>query len=441
MNGRAGVRTIRPVDPLITEFNATHAVVLVGGEPAVLCEEAGRDGRPTVRLLSVRAFREWLRPRRADVDRWLASRDRREYPRGVVFEPDAEIAGAFNLWRGFAVEPDPAPHPEERCARFLEHLYENICQSDERLFEWVVGWLAQIVQSPRTKLGTSLFLRGKQGTGKTKVGEAMRRLLGRHYMLVSDPRYVVGRFNAHLESLLLLHADEAFFAGDPTAVGRLKDLVTGHEQVVERKGREPVVVSNYVRLLGTADSVWVVPANERERRFAVIDVGDAHERDFPYFAAIDRELDAGGASALLAYLLAYDLSALQLRQIPETPALIDQKVRSLAPEAAWWLDVLKRGELPASRFRDGRTCEVSRLVDDYIEHAQRRGTPRRASEVVLGGFLSKQVPGVERVRRTAPDGTRPWAYVFPSLAECRQTAPATFRGWNDPAADWKPADG
>src|SRR5580692_6294262 len=85
-------------------------------------------------------------------------------------------------------------------------------------------------------------------SGKTKVGEVFASLLGVHFKQVSDPRYVVGRFNSHMISLLLLHADEGFWAGDKKAEGRLKDLVTGKTHPIEFKGKEAFWINNYVRL-------------------------------------------------------------------------------------------------------------------------------------------------------------------------------------------------
>jgi hypothetical protein len=49
---------------------------------------------------------------------------------------------------------------------------------------------------------------------------------------------------------------------------------------------------------------------------------------------------------LLHYLLNFDLTKVNLRTIPDTAALTEQKIESLSVNQQWWLDVLKRGELP-----------------------------------------------------------------------------------------------
>jgi Family of unknown function (DUF5906) len=97
---------------------------------------------------------------------------------------------------------------------------------------------------------------------------------------VADPRYITGRFNARMISLLLLHADEAFWAGDKQAEGKLKDLVTGDWHPIEFKGVDPIPIRNYVRLLVTGNPDWLVPAAMEERRIAVLDVGDEQRENY-----------------------------------------------------------------------------------------------------------------------------------------------------------------
>ena len=276
----------------------------------------------------------------------MASPHRRKY-QDIGFFPGYSRPDFYNLWRGFAVEPRKGD-----CSKFLAHLRDNICSGDAGLYAWVIAWLADIFQRPANKCGTSLALRGKQGVGKTKLGEVMGSLLGVHYKLVADPRYVTGRFNSHMISLLMLHADEGFWAGDKKAEGKLKDLVTGNKHPIEFKGKEAFWINNYVRLLVTGNQDWQVPAGFEERRFAVLDVGDAHQQDHAYFAAIDAEMNAGGREALLHHLLfEVDCSAVNLRQIPHTMALVEQKLEAASPEHGWWLDVLRRGVLPGYRER------------------------------------------------------------------------------------------
>lgn len=371
------VRSHEPksVDSNIAELNETYALVIVGGKTAILKTE-GND----ISFLTIGAFDQWHANKHVTWNDkkiplgkfWMSHAQRRQYS-GVTFDPSrAEVPGQYNLWRGFSVKPVPGD-----CSKFLAHLRDNICRGDNVLYNWVVGWFADIVQHPARKSGTSLVLRGPQGVGKTKIGEVFGSLLDPHYALVSDPRYVTGRFNSHLISCLLLHCDESFWAGDRTAEGRLKDLVTGAEHFIEFKGREPIRIRNYVRLLVCGNQNWLVPAGFGERRFATLDVGEDRKEDHAYFAAIDAEMDNGGREALLHHLLNFDLTTVNLRTIPKTTALLDQKLSSLDAEQGWWLDVLSRGELPWG-CEWVRECATSKLFDTYINHAQRHGARRKS---------------------------------------------------------------
>jgi hypothetical protein len=253
----------------------------------------------------------------------------------------------------------------------------------------VEAWLADIAQRPASKCGTSLAVRGEPGTGKTKIGEYLQSVFGAaHFIKVADPRYVTGRFNSHLASCLILHADEGFWAGDRAAEGKLKDLITGADHWLEYKGKEAFRVDNYVRLLVTGNPDWVVPAALGERRFAVTEIGTGHQEDHDYFAAIDDEMRNGGSEALLYHLLyEVDCKAVNLRKIPETAALFEQKVASMTPEQAWWLGILMRGVLPGDYEGTGvaaaAVCRIRRLR--RLDAARRRAVAVAVALLAMTG--------------------------------------------------------
>jgi hypothetical protein len=429
---------------ILEDINREYALVIVGDRPAILRQP---EDKP-FQLMSVSGFHDWLKNitvpggkgRKPASREWLEWPERCQYER-ITFDPSGKApATDYNLWRGLAMKP-----VEGRCERFLDHIAEVVCDGDETLTQWVLGWFAQIVQSPGVKLGTALVLRGVQGAGKTIVGETIGRLLGVHYALASEARYVVGRFNSHLTRCLLLQLDEAVWAGDHAAAGKLKDLVTSQEMLLEMKGREPVRVPNFTRLLITSNHEWVIPAGLRERRFAVLDVSERRAQKREYFAGIHEELHAGGYEALLHHLLHYDLSGINLRQVPQTAALLEQQLRGLSPEQKWWLDVLKHGQLPGYVPEDRAVLKPD-LWENYLEHAQLTGTRIKSPQTTLGIFLRNNVAGLQDKRPSAVrDGrlVRVRCYGFPPLRECREQFAALFQGmltWDeDGTGDWEPA--
>ena len=198
--------------------------------------------------------------------------------------------------------------------------------------------------------------------------------------------------------------------------------MSGHEHPIEFKRVDPVWVKNFIRLYVTGNPDWIVPAGFKERRWAIFDMGEGNIQDNAYFAAIDHEMDNGGREALLHYLLNFDLSQVDLRVIPKTAALLDQKIEGMTPEQAWWLDTLMRGVLPLRPhgIRDLGVCLKEDLFEQYIRHAQLQGVSHRSIETQIGMFLRKQLgAGLKDIRPTV-NKDRIHCYGLPPLKDCRR---------------------
>jgi hypothetical protein len=87
-------------------------------------------------------------------------------------------------------------------------------------------------------------------------------------------------------------------------------------------------VRNTLKIFMASNSEFVVPAGHDARRYFVLDVSEKRKQDSTYFAGIVRELATGGRAALLNFLRNRDLSSFEIRKVPQTAALADQKARS-----------------------------------------------------------------------------------------------------------------
>lgn len=234
---------------------------------------------------------------------------------------------------------------------------------------------------------------------------------------------MTGQFNAHMACCLLLQADEGFWAGDKTALGRIKGLITSETQMIESKGIDAIKMKNFVNLLTTSNEGWVVPAGKEERRFFVLDVHPRCASNHDYFQEMDAELAAGGREKLLYDLLHFDLSSVQLRQIPQTEALLEQKIRSLESMDSWWLSRLQDGTVTGGHVDWDATVFCDALYADFLRFCD-ESNRRKIEKPTFGINLLKLVPGLKKVRlpETEIEGKRkrPWGYCLPSLSDCRQ---------------------
>ena len=284
--------------------------------------------------------------------------------------------------------------------------------------------MADSVQRPTGRPGVSIVLRGQRGTGKGRFVEHFGSLFGSHFVRVTQTSQLAGKFNAHLKSSLVVFADEAYWAGNKQDEGALKALITEEQIMIEPKGVDPFMVKNFVRLFFATNNEWAVPAGMDERRFLVLDVSNERTQDHDYFAQIEEEMTKGGREALLHFLLNYDLTGINLRKVPQTDALLEQKLLSLDSVGKYWYDILRDGAFEGEDrdWSQGPLTIRTRTVQDaYVAHAMRTGPGHRASDAELGKQLRKYCPGLDKQRRSAAFGFgREWHYEFPDLEDCRK---------------------
>jgi hypothetical protein len=379
----------------LRELNDHYAVLRIGKDTVIL---DAQDAEFTP--MSERSFRLWMRNRLVAVpgengtvtqrrlaDRWLEWSERREY-RKLVFKPGEKVVpdAEFNLWRGWAVEPvGPG-----RCGLFRRHLLTVVCRGQVKHYEWLLDWLADIVQRPMRKLGFLVALRGAQGVGKSLVGRMMKLILGVHHIAVEKPEHVTGRFNAHIAYCLLLQCEEAFWAGDKRARGALKHLVTGEDQMIDRKGIDAISMPNYTRLLITSNEDLVWPTEADDRRLVIFDVKATHKDDAAYFKALFAEMEDGGAAAFLRFLLARKIDERRLtEQAPVTRALRDQVILTMPAEEAWLLEQFTHRRLPRGTVVDAdgyAHLPVGALYERYADAVPSR--QHTMNETQFGLFLA-----------------------------------------------------
>lgn len=408
----------------VAELNREIAFVTVSGKGLILMNCADHLGRADFNLISVydarNKFANRLVPKGDKFvpafDVWLKSPLRREYT-GIVFDPTGRAAPAFyNMYFGLAVAPR-----EGDCSLYLEHLKAVVCGGRADLYAYVIAWMAHAVQRPGELPGTAIALRGGQGTGKGMALSWFGRLFGRHFVTLTNTRHLTGNFNAHTKDALVIFADEAVWAGDKSAEGTLKAMVTEPTRTVEFKGKDPIQIDNYTRVVAASNHDWVVPAGMDERRWLVIDVDEHRKQDHAYFKALNDQMQSGGLEALMRHLLSLDISDFNLRALPRTTALAETKVHSMNSVQRFWFDCLQRGSNSPRGWQTELECD--KLYDLYAERttASNRFRPMQTE---LGIALKKLVPGLAKRRRspaTVAQTTtaRPYVWVFPSLQECR----------------------
>lgn len=443
----ANLKTIEPrkssdnSTAIVEELNAKHAHIMISGKARIInIMTDPRNGWQMHDFSTPADFRSRYANRKVKVgsrvrtaaEVWLESPKRRSY-NGITFLPGKDAGDYFNLFQGFAVEP-----AEGDCSLYLEHIRNNICSADDELYEYVIHWMADAIQNPSTRPGVALAIRGQQGVGKGVFVNTFARLFGPHFIQVTQSSHLVGNFNGHQKDKLLVFADEAFWAGNKQAEGVLKGLVTEDTLSIEMKGVDVGQFPNFIRLILATNNDWVVPASAEQRRFVVIDASAARIQDTAYFGAIIHQMENGGLEALMYHLLSVDLEGVNLRKIPQTDALADQKLRSLDSVATWLYGCLNNGGIEEAEtssstyFHDWpETFKTTRMYNAYLGHCKRVGQSHPVRDSVFGRYLAKYLPSMSK--RREGDENRRHIYILPPLDQARQEFALTTK---IPNADW-----
>jgi hypothetical protein len=427
------------IEARIADLNERYYVVDVGSQ-TVVGEDVPRDNWIDMEFRTFADFEKKLIKEKVSVGTskdgapilkalasiWLHHPQGTQYDRLVFAPPGSPVrAGARDLngWRGFTVEPAAGDWSLTRDRL----LFEVMCGSRQDHFEWLLDWVAEMMQAPGRHGETSLVGIGPQGVGKNVVGNLLlaRTFDGRHARVTTHIRQVLGEFNDILSGLCFLVLDEVGLtsANDYNA---MKGLITGHTIDINRKGirvcSEPSML--HVMFLSNLDTPLSVAADDR--RFAFFQFADTYQNNARFFAAVAEELDAkGGRAAMLYDLLARKVDRDRLRLAPDSE--LKQASKRQSWTAAQWFLYRELREHHADWSNHGENRRIKKAEWAGAFEAYARQTNRleslRDGHVELRKALKKTCPPEWDFNRPVWDGVS-------TTRDCWTLPPwETFRGW------------
>lgn len=335
--------------------------------------------------------------------------DRLSYEPGVV-ERVIERDGKrfWNTWLGWGCAPkkgNPKPFLD-----LIGHLFTNADST------WPLQWLAYPLQHPGTKLFTSILIHGRRtGTGKSLIGETMRRIYGSNFGEITNND--IGNTYTHwAENKQFIHGDEVHSLKEKRSESSFfKNLITQTSMTINGKYIPHFTINTRANYLWTTNWDDPLALEDDDRRFYVhkVTVGPREAKFYrDYFRWLDQE---GGAAIVFYYLLNLNLTGFDpFGRAPETEAK-KMMIEANRSDAAVWAhnviddpDKFLRTRGGAASKRDLWSAQqlVELFAQDY-PHAQ------HLSLTLMGRVLAEAgVPHVMNVQiRGAPEGGRQRFYI------------------------------
>jgi hypothetical protein len=385
---------------------------------------------------------------------WLGQDYRRQFD-GIDFRPgepaiiqrktaDGRTLNIVNMFSGFSCVPSDAG--EAGCDLYLAHVHDNICGGDDKLYSYVMDWMASGVQHPDDPGRSALSLRGDPGCGKGVFASEYGKLFGRHFLHATQRDHVTGKFNSHQAECCLIFVDEALYSQIRSDAQVLKTLTTERTKLLERKGIDAVSVDNFARLIFSTNDKHPIIIEHNDRRYVAIYVqthpdwaGRPDEKAASmrknYFKPILDQMNNGGREALLGVLLRRDISQFNAEAIPATKEREQQKLLSAPAGDKVIIEFAQDGRLPCCTERPD-------AARPYFDHDRRDGlflAMRAASgkglQFASDQDLAEVLKDWEFQRIRDRHGT---VWLAPPLGQLRAAIAAKYPAirWDQDLPDW-----
>ena len=357
---------------------------------------------------------------------------------GTTYLPGGpqKVGRMLNKWCGWGVKPAFG----DKHKKFLELIKNGFCNGNLEYYEYVIAWLAHMVQKPTERPQTAIVIYSKQGTGKGTFTEVLSRMIGESNCAgdVSN-KDLLGGFNSKLANKIMINVNEATFSGNHDQVEFMKKLVTDPTFRCEYKGYEPFDVPNYTRLIVTTNNINWGRLDPDDRRYLVLEPGPEYKENHEFFGQVRKDMfEDGGVANLFDFLLNYDISEWRPYLMPKRETGIDTLIDSLNGNSSlrFLVDLAGAGMIgncdpyspDGSRVQCGAPIKYGVLFAEYEKYC--RNNPRLFVQS-MPKFSQTLVSLGMDIRRS--DGTR-WVYIL-SIGELRRAFDENvFAKWQ---IDWE----
>jgi hypothetical protein len=281
-----------------------------------------------------------------------------------IQERQQEEEHVFNIFPGYKGIIKRS-YDEKKINLILKHIKEVWADDDVISYDYIIKWLANIVQRG-CKNGTALVFVSKQGSGKNIIGNFLcDKVYGTSITgAVNDIKRITSRFNKILAHKVLTILDEvsSVEGGSRRIYDKMKSLITESTQYIEKKGIDTIKIADYNNYILFSNNQKPLRIEESDRRYAMFRMSDKYKGMTAYFQRLGEQLESG--DDFITYLNSLDLSSFSVSEFPETKFKIDQ-ISASRDDVCIFLEELK-DEIGGTWISSGE------LYGIYIKWAETR---------------------------------------------------------------------
>ena len=281
---------------------------------------------------------------------WLVDNHKIRSKEGMDIYPNPAKcpANMYNLWVPFPLTLKKTWVQNDKAVQFfVNHIQQVMCPDGEAQANYMLDWIAHMLQRPEEKVGKCPIFTSRGGVGKGRTVEMFKALLGEDK--VYDPekpeRDVWGEFNGGMKNAFLVVLDELASHKTTKALGELKHIITEPTISIRLMRTDPFKMKSHHRVLAnTNDEDAGVEIGTDNRRFWVNRASEKFRGNTAYWTEFDLYItDPDAMKSLFEYFMARKIES-DFRNPEATPLTAYHKAlaRENTPSVDLWVEHIAR---------------------------------------------------------------------------------------------------
>jgi hypothetical protein len=331
------------------------------------------------------------------IDWWLRDHSIRTFSKIGYYVDTSECpTTVFNTFTGFAAEKI---NPVElvNVEIILQHI-QLLCNHNLEAYEFIMDWLAAILQRPGFLNGICLILKGKHGCGKDMFlswfGTAIIGL--QNYYKTARPHIdLFGAFNSSRKDIVFYHIEEGSDAVfKDVNLQQFKNYITDSYASIQLKQKNTTngesLVKNYNHFAISTNHV--ISCETNERRFFGVEASAEKCKQPAYFTALAAAMnDSNVVASFYTLLKNRDISKRNWCDLPETEYMKEMRASSIPVMYHFLEDFV-------GMYEDIQTITIraTEFYDAYRDWHALHGEGKMKTMTCFGKEI-KDIPGVYRI--------------------------------------------
>ena len=242
--------------------------------------------------------------------RWLKDENRREYQSYIwtpILSNNIDSVN-YNSFKGFDIEKYGDEYIDKEIVNeFLEKLILLLVGNEKNAQQYIIKFIAHMIQHPELLAKTALVFKGKQGVGKDLFMDILEGIIGVEYIHRDGKmENISGTFNTSLKNKLIVQLNEVSGKDGHFNKETLKDLITVDRLNIREMRKDVETVKNYMRLFLFTNNINAIDIPFDDRRYCVFKTGEKQERTY-YDTLHDIKKNKSSLKSLYNYFKNYDL--------------------------------------------------------------------------------------------------------------------------------------